>query len=100
MRVEYRDDVLRRLAEDIHYTPEAWGREDIKSYRKRLQLILAAKDERDLYAMRVMHPDQNGGDRRSHSTSTSRLSSELRLLLTFKSDGDDATAILELERLP
>jgi proteic killer suppression protein len=98
LRVEYRDDVLRRLADDAHYAPEAWRREEIESYRKRLQLILAAKDERDLYAVRVMHPDQRGSDRRSRSTS--RLSSGLRLLLTFKSDGDDNTAILELERLP
>lgn len=98
MRVEFHDDVLRRLAEDIHYTPEAWSRADVKSYRKHLQLILAAKDERDLFAIRALQPDQNGDIRRSRSIP--RLSNAFALLLTFKSDGEETTAILELERFP
>ncbi|NOM65204.1 hypothetical protein EU799_05665 [Corynebacterium silvaticum] len=50
MRVVFKDDDPRRLAEDASYAPRRWGVDIIKAYRKKIQVLLAATDERDLYA--------------------------------------------------
>lgn len=94
MRVDYRDEVLRRLAEEPDYAPRTWGRDVIKSYRKKVQLIIAAKDERDLYAMRGLRLEQLKGDRDGQSSI--RLNDQFRLILTFVTDGDRVAVILEI----
>ena len=63
MRVEYHDEVLRRLAEEREYAPKGWDPDVIKSYRKKVQLISAAQNERDLYAMRGLRMEKLKGDR-------------------------------------
>jgi toxin HigB-1 len=92
--VEYHDEVLRRLAEEPAYRPQRWGPEVIKAYRKKIQLILAATDERDLRAMRSLRLEQLSGDRQG--TSSIRLNDQFRLILTFKTDGERVAVILEL----
>jgi toxin HigB-1 len=94
LRVEYHDEVLRRLAEDPDYAPKGWGRDVIKSYRKKIQLIIAAKDERDLYAMRGLRLEQLKGDRDGQSSI--RLNDQFRLILIFVTDGDRVAVILEI----
>jgi proteic killer suppression protein len=94
LRVEYHDEVLRRLAQDPDYAPKGWGRDVIKSYRKKIQLIIAAKDERDLYAMRGLRLEQLKGDRDGQSSI--RLNDQFRLILIFVTDGDRVAVILEI----
>ena len=94
MRVEYHDEVLRRLAQDPDYAPKGWDRDVIKSYRKKIQLIIAAKDERDLYAMRGLRLEQLKGDRDGQSSI--RLNDQFRLILIFVTDGDRVAVILEI----
>jgi len=54
----------------------------VKAYRKRLQFIRAAADERDFYAMRSLHFEKLKGDR-SHQRSM-RLNDQWRLILEIK----------------
>lgn len=92
--MEYRDDQLRRLVEDSEYRPRRWDVEVIRAYRKKMQLISEAKDERDLRAMRSLRLEQLSGDR--EGTSSIRLNDQFRLVLTFKTEGERVAVILEL----
>lgn len=94
MRVEYHDEVLRRLAEEPGYAPRGWGPDVIKSYRKKVQLISAAPNERDLYAMRGLRMEKLKGDRQGQTSM--RLNDQFRLILTFKTEGDRVAVLLEV----
>ena len=94
MRVEYHDEVLRRLAEEQGHAPKGWDPDVIKSYRKKVQLISAAQDERDLYAMRGLRMEKLQGDRLGQTSM--RLNDQFRLILTFKTEGDRVAALLEV----
>lgn len=94
MRIEFHDDVLRRLAVEPLFVPAKWDRNLIKAYRKKIQLIQAAEDERDLRAYRSLHLEQLQADRAG--TSSIRLNDQLRLILTFKTDGVRVAVILEV----
>lgn len=94
MRVEYHDEVLRRLAQEQEYAPKGWDPDVIKSYRKKVQLISAAQDERDLYAMRGLRMEKLRGDRLGQTSM--RLNDQFRLILTFKTEGDRVAVLLEV----
>ena len=63
MRIVFEDDDLRRLAEDPSYTQRRWGPDLVKAYRKKIQVLLAAIDERDLRALRPLHLERLSGRR-------------------------------------
>lgn len=84
MRVEIRDDVLRRLAEDSGFVPKGWNRDVIRSFRKKLQLLDAAKDDRDVRAWKSLHLEKLSGDRAG--TWSIRLNDQHRLILRFETD--------------
>ena len=94
MRVEYHDEVLRRLAEELEYAPKGWDPTVIRSYRKKVQLISAARDERDLYEMRGLRMEKLKGDRAGQTSM--RLNDQFRLILTFKTEGDRPAVLLEV----
>lgn len=94
MRVEYEDEELRRLAEDPAYVPKQWGPDVVTAYRKKIQLLDAATDERDLRAIRSLHLEQLSGDRKGQSSI--RLNIKFRLILTFVTRGDRVAVVLEL----
>jgi proteic killer suppression protein len=94
LRVEYGSDLLRRLAEDPDFRPKKWGTDVIRAYRKKLQLIVDATDERDLRAMRSLRLEQLSGDR--EGTSSIRLNDQFRLILNFKTEDERVAVILEL----
>jgi proteic killer suppression protein len=94
LRVEYGDEELRRLAEDAAFVPRKWGRDVVKAYRKTVQRILAAADERDLYALRGLRLEQLQGSRAGQHSM--RLNDQFRLIVTFKTDGDRVAVIIEL----
>lgn len=92
MRVEYHDEVLRRLAEELEYAPKGWDPTVIRSYRRKVQIISAARDERDLYEMRGLRMEK--GDRQGQTSM--RLNDQFRLILTFKMDRDRVAVLLEV----
>ncbi|WP_026421420.1 type II toxin-antitoxin system RelE/ParE family toxin [Actinokineospora inagensis] len=94
MRVQYSDEKLRRLAEDATYAPKRWGRDVVRAYRKTIQRILAAKDERDLYALRGLRLEQLLGDRAGQHSM--RLNDQFRLIVTFKTEGGRIAVIIEV----
>lgn len=94
LRVEYEDDDLRRLAEDPSCAPKGMGRDLIRAYRKKIQILDAAIDERDLRAIKSLRLEQLSGKRKGQSSI--RLNDQFRLILIFKTVGDRTVIVLEL----
>ncbi len=94
MRIRFEDEELKRLAEDPTYRPKKWSVDVVKAYRKKLQILCSATDERDLYAMRSLHLEQLQGDRRG--TSSIRLNKKFRLILKFATE-DDGRIVIVIE---
>lgn len=59
-----------------------YGKDIVKAYRKRIQFIEAAKDERDLYAIKSNHFEKLKG-KRAHERSL-RLNDKIRLIVEIK----------------
>src|SRR5438093_1029937 len=83
--------------QDLHdlYTKRdfsaGYGKEIVKAYRKRIQIIKAARDERDLYAIKGNRFEKLKGDR-SHQRSL-RLNDKMRLIIEIK-EGTSKNRIL------
>ena len=84
MQIEYDDDSLRRLAEDVDFRAPEWSAEVTRSFRKKVQILTAATDERDLAALRGLRFEKLKGPRRgSYSI---RLNDQYRLILRFRTE--------------
>lgn len=94
MRVEYHDEVLRRLVEERGYAPKGWNPDVIKSYRKTVQLTSSAPNERDLYAMRSMRTEKLKGDRLGQTAI--RLNDHFWLMVSFKTESDRVAILHEV----
>lgn len=94
LRVVFEDVDLRRLAEDASYAPQRWGADIIKAYRKKIQVLRAATDERDLFAMRSLRLEQLKGNRAG--TSSIRLNDQFRLIVKFETD-DEGRMVIVIE---
>lgn len=92
MQIEYGDEVLRRLAEDRYFAPRQWSREVIRAYRKKIQLLGAAKDGRDLRQLRGLRLKDLSGKR--SGTSSIRLNDQYRLVLRFRTDPEGRVVIV------
>lgn len=92
--MEFHDEELRRLAVDASFAPPKWDRDLIKAYRKKIQLIDAAEDERDLRATRSLHLEKLHGGR--EGTSSIRLNDKMRLILSFKTEAERVAVILQV----
>ncbi len=92
MRILFEDDELRRMAEDASYAPKRWGSNIVKAYRKKIQILAHAVDERDLRALRSLHLEQLKGDRAG--TFSIRLNKQFRLILKFATDSDGRVVII------
>ena len=82
MDISFDSDDLDRLETETEYTA-GFSREIVIAYRKRIQVIRAAADERDLYAMKSYHFEKLKGSR-SHQHSI-RLNDKMRLILQIQS---------------
>lgn len=92
MRIEYDDEDLRRLAEDADFRPKEWGRDVVVAYRRKIQVLDSARDERDLRAMRSLNLEKLKGDRAGqHSI---RLNDQFRLILKFHTDADGRVVVV------
>lgn len=86
MDVRFADDQLDRLETDPSFDmglPEGV----VKAYRKRLQTIRAAPDEREFYALKSLRFEKLKGSRQ-HQRSM-RLNDQFRLVIEYEGDGRD-----------
>lgn len=81
MEVEFRSTELDRLEVDREFLG-GFPADVVKAYRKRLQVIRAAQDERDLYAVKGNRFEKLKGSR-SHQHSL-RLNDQWRLIVEIK----------------
>jgi len=84
VKIEYDDEELRRLAEDAEFPLRRWGRDEVVAYRKKIQILDGAEDERDLRAMRSLNLEKLKGDRKGQYSI--RLNDQFRLILTFRTE--------------
>lgn len=81
MEVEFADKDLDRLETDPD-DDAGFSQEIVRAFRKRMQVIRAAPDERVFYALKALHYEKLKGNR-SHQHSM-RLNKQWRLILEIK----------------
>jgi toxin HigB-1 len=77
MDVTFKDQSLDRLETDAGYTA-GFGSDVVKAYRKAMQHIRAARDERTFYARKSFHFEKLKGREGQHSM---RLNDQWRLVV-------------------
>lgn len=92
MKIEYDDEDLRRLAEELDFRMKKWGRDLVVAYRKKIQILDSAKDERDLQAMRSLNLEKLKGARTGQYSI--RLNDQFRLILKFRTDDDGRVVVV------
>ncbi|MGL4232634.1 MAG: type II toxin-antitoxin system RelE/ParE family toxin [Casimicrobium sp.] len=81
MEVRFDDEKLSRLETDPTFT-NGFDQSIVKAFRKRMQAIRAAPDERDFYAMKSLHFEKLVGDREGQNSM--RLNDQWRLILRLE----------------
>ena len=81
MKVKYANGDLERLVTDIDFT-DGRGFQIVRAFRKRIQFIEAAMDERDFYAMKSLRFEKLSG-KRAHQHSM-RLNDQWRLIVEIE----------------
>lgn len=84
MEVVFADGDLDRLEADARFTA-GFGQPVVRGYRKAMQAIRAAADERDLYALKGLRLEKLKGDR-AHQHSL-RINAQWRLVVEFAGEG-------------
>ena len=95
MEVSFKDDFLARLEIDGSFT-NSYPPSLVKAFRKKLQAIRSAVDERDFRHMKSWHFEKLKGKRKSqHSV---RLNKRFRLVFKLKDSGEEKNVeIIEIE---
>jgi toxin HigB-1 len=88
MRADFKDENLRRVEVDPS-TDCGHGQAATRAFRKRMQSIRAALDERDFYNQKSLHFEKLEG-KRDHQRSM-RLNDQWRLILEIVGDGPNKT---------
>lgn len=92
MRIGFEDDDLQQLYTDPDVHEPRLGPDLTKQFRKKMGLLVAATDERDLYSLRGLHLEKLAGTRAGqHSI---RLNDQFRLILRFETDDDGRIVIV------
>lgn len=92
MRLEFEDDDLRRLYADAEFHLPRLGPDVVRHFRRKIAVIAAALDERDLLAMRSLRLERLVANRLGqHSI---RLNDQWRLILRFRTDDDGRVAVI------
>lgn len=82
--VRFRDESLGTLERDARYSA-GYSEAICKAFRKRMQQIRSAMDERDFYALKSLRFERLKGNR-SHQHSM-RLNDQWRLILELEGEG-------------
>lgn len=91
MDVEHKNSDLERLETEPEFNG-GYSQAIVRAFRKRMQAIRAAKDERDLYVLKSLHFEKLKGDR-SHQRSL-RLNDQWRLILEIEAGEPKNKAII------
>lgn len=91
MEVEFKGSTFDRLETDAKFTAD-FTASVVSAYRKRLQLIRAATDERDFYAMKSLHFEKLQGNR-SHQHSM-RLNDQWRLIIELRGKRSEKVVLI------
>lgn len=95
MEVRFADDRLRKLEADASFTAD-FGQEVVRGFRKVMQVIRAATDERDLRAMKALRLEKLQGNR-SHQHSM-RLNKQWRLIVELqRTEGGKVVLVVSIE---
>ena len=92
MEVDFDDPQLDRLETDRDFDA-GLGREVVKGFRKVMQVIRAAIDERDFYALKSLHFEKLEGDR-DHERSM-RINKQWRLILELRGTAPDKRVLVK-----
>lgn len=92
VRIEYGDQILRRLAEEAEFRPQRWEPDVIRNYRRKIQFLGYAKDQRDLLSLSSMNLKKLKGGRVGQWSV--RLNDQFQLVITFRTDRDDSRVVL------
>ena len=84
--VRFKNDSLERLEKDAHYSA-GYSEAIVKAFRKRMQMIRSATDERDLREMRSVRFEKLQAAR-NHQHSM-RLNDQWRLILELEGEGSN-----------
>jgi proteic killer suppression protein len=91
MEVDFADPDLDRLETDPRFTA-GFGSPVVKGFRKVMQHIRQAQDERDLYASRGINFHRLEGNR-SHQYAF-KINDQWRLIVEIKGTGEDKTILV------
>ena len=95
MEVRFADDRLQKLEADASFTA-GFGQEVVRGFRKVMQVIRAATDERDLRAMKSLRLEKLQGNR-SHQHSM-RLNKQWRLIVELqRTEGGKVVLVVSIE---
>jgi proteic killer suppression protein len=91
MDLEFADRKLKELAEE-ESSSGGYPVDVVKAFRKRVQFIRAAIDERDFYAMKSLHFKKLKGERSADRSM--RLNDQWRLILRIKTGESKNIAVI------
>lgn len=83
MEVEFDDEQLDRLETDPHHTA-GFSQDIVRLFRKRMQTVRAARDERDFYQLKSLHFEKLSGDRDGQYSM--RLNRKWRLIVELRGE--------------
>jgi proteic killer suppression protein len=94
MQVRHADKKLERLETEEDYSA-GFDAKLVRLYRKLMQLIRAAEDERAFYALKSLHYEKLRGNRK-HQRSM-RLNKQYRLVIELEEDNGKTVVIVSIE---
>jgi len=91
MEVTFSNKHLDRLEADGSFE-SGYSADIVRAYRKKMQLIRAAADERDFYSLKSLNFERLKGDRQYQYSM--RLNDQWRLILEFKGKGANKVVVV------
>lgn len=80
------------MATDASFTSKRWGHDIVRAYRKKIQVLVNASDDRDIRSMKSLRLEQLKGNRAG--SSSIRINDQYRLILQFDTDSDGRLVIV------
>jgi toxin HigB-1 len=91
MDVRHLDDRLERVEREAGFTA-GYAQVIVKAFRKRMQLIRAAVDERDFRNLKSLHFEKLSGDREEQYSM--RLNDQWRLIIQMTGEAQHKTVVV------
>lgn len=92
MQLRFEDAELERLAYEAEFRVRRWSTDLTRAYRRVIQIISSAEDERDLRSLKGLRLEKLKGTRAG--TSSVRINDQYRLVLRFETDANNKIAII------